>query len=144
MALNPWQVYGHGTTKPSDQKASILHPDLKTIPSQPQVQLIGNGLVPEHHGLINAQLKHPHHKTFHKTVVSDEDEARGVTRFYRWHIDAALYDLSPPKVTTLTAIQVPSGPRQVVRYDDGTGDELEVPLGTTACEFEEFAKGLQC
>ncbi|KAJ3861426.1 hypothetical protein EV359DRAFT_66491 [Lentinula novae-zelandiae] len=44
-------------------------------------------------------------------------------RFYRWHIDAALYDLSPPRVTTLYAI---------CRYDDGTGDELEVPLATTA------------
>lgn len=27
---------------------------------------------------------------------------------------------------------MPEGPRQVVRYDDGTGEELEVPLGTTA------------
>jgi hypothetical protein len=32
--------------------------------------------------------------------VSSADEAAGITRFYRWHMDAALYDLSPPKVTT--------------------------------------------
>lgn len=31
-----------------------------------------------------AKLKHPHHKTFHKTKVSEEDEANGITRFYRW------------------------------------------------------------
>jgi hypothetical protein len=43
-----------------------------------------------------------------------------------------LYDLSPPKVTTLYGITVPQGPEQIVRYDDGTGDELKVPLGTTA------------
>ena len=55
-----------------------------------------------------------------------------MTRFYRWHIDAALYDLNPPKVTTLYGITVPQGNKQVCRYDDGTGDELEVPLGTTA------------
>lgn len=55
-----------------------------------------------------------------------------MTRFYRWHIDAALYDLSPPKVTTLYGIKVPQGPKQKCRYDDGTGDELEVPPGTTA------------
>ena len=47
-------------------------------------------------------------------------------------MDAALYDLSPPKVTTLYGVSVPKGPKQVCRYDAGTDDELEVPLGTTA------------
>ncbi|KAF8521020.1 taurine catabolism dioxygenase [Gautieria morchelliformis] len=71
---------------------------------------------------------------FHKTAISEEDEAKGFTQFYRWHIDAALYDLSPPKATTLYALNVPQGPPQIVvvtRYDDGTGAELPVPLGTT-------------
>ena len=98
----------------------------------PQVQLIGNGTVYNHEGLAEAMLKHPSHTTFHKTRVSEEDTAHGYTRFYRWHIDAALYDLSPPKVTTLYGITVPQGDPQVVRYDDETGDELKVPLGTTA------------
>ena len=35
-------------------------------------------------------------------------------------------------MTTLFGITVPKGDRQTVRYDDGTGDELSVPLGTTA------------
>jgi len=126
------ESYGHGNNKTQSTKKSILHPDLKTIPRVPQVQLIGNGKVYNHEGLDEAQLKHPHHATFHKTPVSQEDEAKGVTRFYRWHIDAALYDLSPPKVTTLYAINVPKGDQQVCRYDDGSGDELPVPLGTTA------------
>ncbi|KAI0082139.1 Clavaminate synthase-like protein [Panus rudis PR-1116 ss-1] len=126
------ESYGHGNNKTGETKKSILHPDLKTIPRVPQVQLIGNGTVYNHEGLAEAKLKHPHHKTFHKTRISDEDEEKGYTRFYRWHIDAALYDLSPPKVTTLYGLSVPRGARQVVRYDDGTGDELEVPLGTTA------------
>lgn len=51
------------------------------------------------------------------------------------HIDAALYDLSPPKVTSLYAVSVPKGEPQLCRYDDGTGDELKVPLGGTACKF---------
>ncbi|KAF8808195.1 Clavaminate synthase-like protein [Phlegmacium glaucopus] len=126
------ESYGHGNNKTGSTKKSILHPDLKTIPSVPQVQLIGNGTVYNHEGLAEALLKHPSHTTFHKTCVSPEDEAKGVTRFYRWHIDAALYDLNPPKVTTLYGITVPQGGKQVCRYDDGTGDELEVPLGTTA------------
>lgn len=109
-----------------------MHPDLKTIPRQPQVQLIGNGTVYNHEGLSEATLKHPSHTTFHKSRVSEEDAAKGITRFYRWHIDAALYELAPPKVTALYGITVPQGPSQTCRYDDGTGDELTVPLGTTA------------
>lgn len=74
---------------------------------------------------------------FHKTAIPEDDDLN-FTRFYRWHIDAALYDLNPPKVTSLMAVKVPQGRRQTVRYDDGTGDELEVPLGTTA-----FVSGYQ-
>jgi alpha-ketoglutarate-dependent taurine dioxygenase len=142
--------YGHGKTV--DAKRSILHPDLKTVPHQPQVQVIGNGFVPEYEGLKNIQLRHPHHRTFHKSIIPAEDDL-DFTRFYRWHIDAALYGLAPPVVTTLLAVQVPSGRRQTCRYDDGTGDVLDVPLGTTAFvsgyemydrlspEDQEFARG---
>lgn len=35
-------------------------------------------------------------------------------------------------VTSLLAVSVPKGRRQTLRYDDETGDELDVPLGTTA------------
>lgn len=47
-------------------------------------------------------------------------------------MDAALYALNPPKVTSLMAVKVPEGRRQTLRYDDGTGEEMDVPLGTTA------------
>lgn len=121
--------YGHGKTL--DSERSILHPDLKTIPHQPQVQVIGNGFVSSYEGLENITLKHPHHRTFHESVIPYEDDL-AFTRFYRWHIDAALYALAPPVATTLLAVQVPSGRTQTLRYDDGSGDELTVPLGTTA------------
>ncbi|KAI9650287.1 hypothetical protein NHQ30_000300 [Ciborinia camelliae] len=123
------QTYGHGKTL--DAKRSVLHPDLKTIPHQTQVQVIGNGFYEEYEGLKNITLKHPHHKVFHKTAVPEEDDL-AFTRFYRWHIDAALYALNPPKVTSLMAVKVPAGRRQTLRYDDGTGEEMDVPLGTTA------------
>lgn len=126
--------YGHGKTL--DAKKSILHPDLKTIPHQSQVQVIGNGPVTEFEGLENIRLKHPHHKTFHKTQVR-ESEDRDFTRFYRWHIDAALYALNPPRVTTLMAISVPKSPSQTLRYDDGSGDELAVPRGSTVFSSSE-------
>ncbi|KAJ6522982.1 Clavaminate synthase-like protein [Mycena vulgaris] len=112
-------------------KKSLLGPFIP-IPSVPQVQLIGNGTVYDHEGIEEAKLKHHSHKTFHKTIVSPEDEAAGATRFYRWDIDAALYEISPPRVTTLYGLRIPAGPRQVCRYDDGTGDELPVPLAATA------------
>ncbi|KAF2109595.1 hypothetical protein BDV96DRAFT_584996 [Lophiotrema nucula] len=121
--------YGHGKTL--DAKRSILHPDLKTIPHQPQVQVIGNGKVASFEGLENITLKHPHHKTFHKEPISEEDD-RENTRFYRWHIDAALYDLDPPKATSLLAVKVPKTQYQTLRYDDGTDDEVKVPRGSTA------------
>lgn len=86
----------------------------------------------DYEGIPEVTLKHGHHASFHKTRVSQEDEAQGATRFFRWHMDAALYDRDPPKVTTLYGIKVPEGPLQTVRYDDGTGDKLPVTLGTTA------------
>jgi hypothetical protein len=43
--------YGHGNNKTGNTKKSVLHPDLKTIPRVPQVQLIGNGTVYDHEGL---------------------------------------------------------------------------------------------
>jgi len=44
------ESYGHGNNKTGETKKSILHPDLKTIPRVPQVQLIGNGTVYNHEG----------------------------------------------------------------------------------------------
>ncbi|TFY59373.1 hypothetical protein EVG20_g7816 [Dentipellis fragilis] len=125
--------YGHGNNKTEATKQSILHQHIRGIPRMPQVQLIGHGTVHDHEGLALAHLQHPSHTTFHATRVSPADEAgAGATRFYRWHMDAALYDFAPPRVTTLYGICVPQGAPQVCRYDDGSGDELSVPLGTTA------------
>ncbi|KAF2157300.1 Clavaminate synthase-like protein [Myriangium duriaei CBS 260.36] len=121
--------YGHGKTL--DAKRSVLHPDLKTVPHQPQVQVIGNGFVEEYEGLKNIQLRHPHHRTFHATTIPAEKDL-DYTRFYRWHIDAALYGLAPPVVTSLLAVKVPGGRKQTVLYDDGSNDTMTVPLGTTA------------
>ena len=43
--------YGHGNHKTGSSQKSILHPDLKTIPRIPTVQVIGNGNVYNHEGL---------------------------------------------------------------------------------------------
>lgn len=122
--------YGH--EKAIDAKRSILHPDLKTVPHQPEVQVIGNGFISEYEGLRNITLKHPHHRTFHKTVVPLEKDA-DIRRFYRWHIDAALFGkLNPPMVISLLAVDLPPARKQTLLYDDGTDETLQIPLGTTA------------
>jgi alpha-ketoglutarate-dependent taurine dioxygenase len=95
------------------------------------VQLVGHGSIVDHYG-ANTTLTHPSHRTFHHTPLSTIDEDMGKTRFVRWHIDAALYERGPPRVTALYAVEVPGGQKQTVVYDDGSGDELEVPRAATA------------
>ncbi|KAF8195049.1 alpha-ketoglutarate dependent xanthine dioxygenase [Pholiota molesta] len=127
------ESYGHGNKALDETKTNIIHGYVSSLPNTPQVQIIGHGVVRDHEGIQEISLKHGRHPEFHKTRVSEEDEAKGFTRFFRWHMDAALYDLPPPKVTALYGLKVPKGPLQTIRYDDdGTGDELEVTLGTTA------------
>jgi alpha-ketoglutarate-dependent taurine dioxygenase len=113
-------------------KQSVLMQDLVSIPEYPQVKLLGNGRVRDHEGIGDVTLRHPSHKTYHHAPLTDAEEAAGFTRFYRWHMDAALYDLHPPRVTTLLALHVPEAREETVRYDDGSGDTLRVPLATTA------------
>ena len=125
------QTYGHGHDKELLKK-SVLVQDLISLPGVPQVQLIGNGPVRDHEGVAAAELRHPSQQTFHQQPLSEAQEQADFTRFYRWHLDAALYKLHPPKVTTLLALEVPENRQQTVLYDDGTGDTLSVPLGTTA------------
>ncbi len=125
------QTYGHGHRKDL-LRQSVLVQDLVSIPDVPQVQLLGNGRVRDHEGLAEVELRHPSHRSFHRVPLSAVREAEGLTRFYRWHIDAALYKLHPPEVTTLLALEVPENRPQTVVYDDGSGDTLPVSLGTTA------------
>merc|ERR1711939_85467 len=130
----PADSYGHGAVGRPNNK-SILHPDLRTIPSVPAVQLIGNGFADDPqvlHGLNPIQLRHPSHETFHATEIPEEKRLKGNTRFYRWHIDSALYRLHTPKVTTLYGLRAPQGKVQTVHYDDGSNETLDVPLGGTA------------
>ncbi|EHK22994.1 uncharacterized protein TRIVIDRAFT_191588 [Trichoderma virens Gv29-8] len=131
--LNSAAAMGHGNQHIN--KASLLSPDLNTVPHQSQVQIIGNGFVREHQGAKDLKLRYPHHRSSHSTIIADQDDME-FTRFYRWHIDAALYGDPLPIATTILAVTLPKRRMQTVRYDDGTGDELLVPLGTIA-----FASG---
>lgn len=120
--------------------ASVLQNDLTPIPAQPQVKLIGNGVCENHEGIERVVLKHPQHFAFHKNTLTQEETDAGYTRFYRWHMDAALYNYEPAVVTTLLSLKTAGGDRQTIRYDDGTGDMIpNVAMGTTAFVSGEAA-----
>ncbi|KAK9468668.1 hypothetical protein V1512DRAFT_203062 [Lipomyces arxii] len=126
-------AYGH--SKEFRHEKSVLKLDGKSTPKQPQVQILGQGNHDGHAGLPSLSLRHPTHMSFHKSPLSEEDMDAGYTRFYRWHIDSALYGLAPPVVTTLLGIQCPTDKRQKIRYED-TGEEIETAKSATA-----FASG---
>ncbi|ODV90014.1 hypothetical protein CANCADRAFT_1743 [Tortispora caseinolytica NRRL Y-17796] len=123
--------YGH--SKEFRHEKSVLRADGVTVPTQPQVQVLGQGHHHEHEGMMLIDLKHPSHVTFHKDPLSIEEIAKGDTRYYRWHIDSALYGLSPPVVTTLLGINCPNPEkRQRIRYDDGSGHTKNSAQAATA------------
>lgn len=127
--------YGHG--KEFRHEQSVLKKDGTTVKSQPQVQILGQGTFgADEAGNENGEaitLTHPSHRTFHHTPLSDDEiKNEHKTRFYRWHVDSALYDLLPPVATTLLGIKVPpSTQTQTISYDDGSGEELKLTQGAT-------------
>ena len=124
--------YGHDE-KLFHSPESVLAKDGKCVPRRPEVMMVGNGTFPAgHEGMGEFTLEHPSQRTFHKKTLTPEEIANHHTRFYRWHIDAALYEYSPPVVTTLLGVVVPpKTERQTIYYDD-TGEKLEVSTGATA------------
>lgn len=126
--------YGHGKEFRHDK--SVLKKDGCSVKSQPQVQILGQGTFEaDEPGNENGEainLTHPSHTTFHHTPLTEKqikEEKR--TRFYRWHIDSALYGLSPPMVTTLLGIKVPPATQyQTIKYEDD-GSELKLTQGAT-------------
>ncbi|SCU78461.1 LADA_0A05732g1_1 [Lachancea dasiensis] len=124
--------YGHGKEFRHDK--SVLKKDGTSIPDQPQVQVLGQGSWPAgHHGLGDIELRHPTHFDFHRDPLSQEQAYKqDMTRFYRWHLDSALYGLSPPVATTLLGIHVPPhSKKQKILYEDNN-EVLEVTQGATA------------
>lgn len=69
----------------------------------------------------------------HADPPTKADIDEGFTRFGRWHIDCAMYNLEPPLITALRCLKLPNGPPQTIRWDDGSGTEMKgVRPGLTA------------
>ncbi|KAK9476062.1 hypothetical protein V1514DRAFT_338013 [Lipomyces japonicus] len=131
-------AYGH--SKEFRHEKSVLRRDGHSCPSQPQVQILGQGRQDGHLGIENLELRHPTHMSFHHTPLTDSQIADGNTRYYRWHIDSALYGLAPPVVTTLLGIDCPKSERQKILYED-SGEVLETAQAATA--FASGANGFE-
>ncbi|QPG74901.1 hypothetical protein FOA43_002239 [Brettanomyces nanus] len=124
--------YGHDE-KIFHSPLSVLAKDGKCVPRRPEVMMVGNGTFPAgHEGMKEFSLEHPSQSTFHKKVLTEEEIANHHTRFYRWHIDAALYEFSPPVVTTLLGVIVPPKTEKQVIYYEDSDEKLEVFTGATA------------
>lgn len=123
------QQYGHGDRAHGEQSA--IHRHMKPIPHQPEVMIKGNGFVESYEGLQDLHLRHSNHRLAHRDPIPDKNDYT-VTRFLRWHIDAALYELYPSRVTTLMAVKVPKHRSQTIVYDDGSRETLDASLAPTA------------
>ncbi|KAI1370210.1 sulfonate dioxygenase [Hypoxylon crocopeplum] len=94
------------------------------------VVVIGNGNYPAYHG-HDLSLRHVSQAEFHATPLSDEEVAAGQTRFYRWHIDAPLYDRNPGTTTIISCRDTPSHlPDQEIVFE--SGERKRIPAGGTA------------
>ncbi|KXS17240.1 Clavaminate synthase-like protein [Gonapodya prolifera JEL478] len=124
-------IHHHGDVSKNALNKSHLLGGNTPVPGLPQLHVIGNGTIHDHYGIESFKLKHPSHADFHATAPP-----LGNTRYYRWHIDAALYDKFPPRVTTFRTVQPVNNPAkppiQTLSYDDGSGDEIAMPVGATA------------
>ncbi|GAA5897701.1 hypothetical protein JCM6882_000072 [Rhodosporidiobolus microsporus] len=118
-------VHGHGSASQVAQKASEQKNKRNLVganpgvPAEPMVRMIGRATLPVgYHGATEEiTLTSGTHKGFHKEPLSDEEIDSGLSRFHRWHIDAALYKVHPPKVTALWAHKLPTGPPITVQWD---------------------------
>lgn len=130
--MDPTCEGGYGHSKEFRHDKSVLRRDGTSVPSQPQVQILGQGTFENHEGLESITLRHPTHFDFHKTQLSEQELKDHYTRFYRWHLDSALYGLSPPVCTTLLGIHVPESSKKMkIKYED-TNEEIEIAQAGTA------------
>jgi hypothetical protein len=110
-------------------------PNRPALPVQPQVHILGRGEVPDGHYSFppNFRVKGINHADFHLPPhIPHEEREKGASRFYQWHFDGSLYNIPPPRVGCLLAVRTPKGPDVTVRWDDGTGCEMDIAPGATA------------
>lgn len=131
-------VHGHGTLdtvrkKWKGEPTLLAAVSTHVIPEAPGVRLVAAGYQgPDHYGLKDIHFRTSTVINTHADPPTKEDIDAGFTRFGRWHIDCAMYDMEPPTVTALRCLKLPRGPEQILRWDDGSGTEMKIKPGLTA------------
>ncbi|KAG4425081.1 hypothetical protein IFR04_001851 [Cadophora malorum] len=126
-----------GFAHAGDEKVLMVHngveikgiPQRIALPCQPEVHVLGRGRVPPSHYQLpdDLDMVGATHPKFHLPPhIPKEDVENGASRFYQWHFDAALYDISPPRVGCLLAVRTPKGPDCTVRWEDDEGKTMTV------------------
>ncbi|KAL4962755.1 TauD/TfdA dioxygenase family protein [Aspergillus stella-maris] len=125
--LTPQQQYRltswYDTSSSESSQLTIYGlPNRPAINAQPQVHILGRGEVK---GIDHVNFHIPPH-------LPQEERDKGASRFYQWHWDGALYNIPPPRVGCLLAVQTPKGPDVTVHWGDGTGRTMDIAPGATA------------
>ncbi|KAK7920175.1 dioxygenase [Apiospora marii] len=132
------QVHSHGDIKSFNKKGGVLSVarEVIGIPGAENVRLIGKGYQgADHYGIQDKTLHKALSHDFHAKPLPDAEFAAGFTRFQRWHMDAPLYGRDPAWFTTLRCCRRPrsvDGKPVTIRWDDGSGLEMESEPGLTA------------
>jgi alpha-ketoglutarate-dependent taurine dioxygenase len=114
---NPWELHkaknlgGAGTFQ---------------LPRNPEVLVLGKGRIENHHGLT-ADLGGS--RKAYGDAKGSQVLGGGLLQ---WHIDGAFYERLPPRASSMFCVEPPSGPSHRVEYDDGSGQSVNCPLGSTA------------
>ena len=132
---NPWERYkaerlgGAGTFQ---------------LPEHPEILVLGNGeLAKDHHGLRRGVRLGGARKAYGAAAGSQVLGGGSL----QWHIDGAFYEKHPPRCSHMFCVESPLGSSMTaaggrnedqpmasrdVAYDDGSGEALRCPLGSTA------------
>ncbi|KAH7028929.1 alpha-ketoglutarate dependent xanthine dioxygenase [Microdochium trichocladiopsis] len=100
------------------------------IPRAPQVSVLGSGHFKDYEGLPEVRLRHLNQREFHADPLTEDQVQSGQTRFYRWHLDAPLYERLPGRVTLIHGVKVPTGQTQRIELE--SGENLHVAPGASA------------
>jgi hypothetical protein len=129
-----------GQKQVTDSKNILSQNNCSRIPRAPQVTVIGSGHVSDYEDIEELDLKHLDQSSFHENPLSVQEISSGLTRPYRWHMDAALYETLPGIVTSLHAIEVPEVPKQQIHFPGR--ESMGVAAGATLCEHTYSSRGL--
>ena len=134
------ESYGHGN-RPDIMKQSVLVQDLVSIPAWPQVKLLGNGRVATTKACppSSCTTRRTGRSTRRRSPTSKRRRADPLLPLA--HRRRALR-AAPTEGHDAAGAEGPGGAAQTVVYDDGSGDTLDVPLGTTAFVSGEKAFAL--